>query len=447
MATKMINSLKFGSDTHPFTLPYGTATISGTAISVDVDNFSLETGARVLVKFPSDVEMKGATLNVESTGAKTIRNPDDMTLGQKFVGGKVYEFVYDGTNYEPIIAPMGWNEIGIQGNRPNIQAGRLSIGGDYKGWVRIIQWASPIGTGQTFNLMLTVRASSFTQSCMFNVCIPKGTENTCQIAQIQGCTSSDASNWSAHVIRKLRIVQCSNGDCYLEYYLPPTESVVNASMTLLARIDGQHGECLTGKLIVGGEVETESNPTVIAEVDVVRNIHPVARTVLYEVDPSNQEGIYCNGKTAADSENSVIISDPNKVYKRLKLSAHAPYGMMTVDFDLSGEPQSAVTGNNTNVLFGTNRHGSFIGFGADHDTGNPANKHIMYQINFSVTEVTEGWRVQVIESGWLGFGIPALSSTDYSNNITTKKSGTEYPHWNQRHNNNYVIYKIVGYTD
>lgn len=462
----MINSLKFGSNTHTFSLPYGEGVVTTSnnvnTITVTADNFSLETGARILVKFKSHCDFNVATitsvkLNVNNTGAKTIKCHDDTTLGQCFKEGKIYEFVYDGTNYEAIVTPWGWDEL--SGNRPNIQCARCNAGGEYKGWVRIIKWdrisaSSGITdcNGQVFTLMLAKRYhSSPAETHMFNICIPSGTIDqgeTTMIVQTMGATSSDYNNSTAHLLRKLRIVLCSDNNYYLEYYVPPEEPVVaNGTNSVLVRVDGTHGEAFQGKIIVGGELETEANPQVLKSIDIARNIRPETSTVLYEADPKNFGGIYCNGKTAADSNNSVTLSDPNKVYKRLKLFAHAPYGMMSVDFDLSGEPQSVVTGNNVNEMFGTNRHGSLMGFGADHDTGNPANKHIMYQINFTVTEVTAGWRIQVIESGWLSFGIPALSATDYSGNITGKKSGTEYPHWNQRHNNNYLIYKIIGYTD
>ena len=461
----MINSLKFGDSTHTFSLPYGEGVVTTSdgvnTITVTADNFSLETGARILVKFQSQCDLKTAAitsvkLNVNNTSAKTIKCHDDTTLGQCFKEGKIYEFVYDGTNYEAIVTPWGWDEL--SGNKPHIHVGRCYAGGsEYVNWIRLIEWdmSDPVGAnGQLFTLMLGRRYTHNPSEChIFNIAIPlnsvtdSANASNIRIDQVFGTSANDHGTASAHIITQLRIVQvASTNKLYLEYYVDPSTVQSTAANNLLVRIDGTHGECFAGKLILGGEKETATDLTVCKTVDVVRNIHPVARTVLYEVNPQNHEGIYCNGKTAADSANSVTLSDPNKAYKRLKLFAHAPYGMMSVDFDLSGESQSVVTGNNTNEIFGTNRHGSFMGFGADHDTGNPANKHVMYQINFTVTEVTEGWRVQVIESGWLGFGIPALSSKDYSNNITTKKSGTEYPYWCQRHNNNYLIYKIVGYT-
>ena len=70
----MINSIKFGGNTHSFTLPYGVcSTAAATAAkTVTVDNFSLETGATVIIKFTNANTAASPTLNVNNTGAKPI---------------------------------------------------------------------------------------------------------------------------------------------------------------------------------------------------------------------------------------------------------------------------------------------------------------------------------------------------------------------------------------
>lgn len=99
-----INSLNFGNNTYTFTLPYGScSTAAGTAAkTVDVDNFSLETGARVLVKFTVTNTAASPTLNVEGTGAKAIYyNGAAITAGY-LKANKTYEFVYNGTQWDMI---------------------------------------------------------------------------------------------------------------------------------------------------------------------------------------------------------------------------------------------------------------------------------------------------------------------------------------------------------
>ena len=74
MANNMINSFSFGSDINVFTLPYGVCSEAASTVAktVSVDNFSLETGAIVLVKFTNANSATSPTLNVNGTGAKSI---------------------------------------------------------------------------------------------------------------------------------------------------------------------------------------------------------------------------------------------------------------------------------------------------------------------------------------------------------------------------------------
>ena len=173
--------------------------------------------------------------------------------------------------------------------------------------------------------------------------------------------------------------------------------------------------------------------------DVQKQLNILLGTTLYEVDPSAQQGIYCNGKTTADSVNSVTLSDPTKKYKRLKIHAHFPRGLTTVEFPLDAVLQG--TGDPT---FGNRVGGIYFPAG---DNANGATMHYMCKMHFAVYETISGWTIHVTDSGWLGMGIPPVSATNYANNSTATVNGTGYPYWNQRHNSNYVIYKIVAYED
>lgn len=104
MANNMINSLNFDNNIYTFTLPYGICnTPAGTTAKVvDVDNFSLEIGARVLVKFTTTNTVASPTLNVENTGAKPIMYRGAAIDKSYLSSGRVYDFVYDGTNWELI---------------------------------------------------------------------------------------------------------------------------------------------------------------------------------------------------------------------------------------------------------------------------------------------------------------------------------------------------------
>lgn len=102
----MINSLEFNNNVYAFTLPYGVcSTAAGTAAkTVTVDNFSLEEGATVIVKFANTNSASSPTLNVNSTGAKPIcrYGTSAVGTGQTSSGwraGAVQVFTYDGTSW------------------------------------------------------------------------------------------------------------------------------------------------------------------------------------------------------------------------------------------------------------------------------------------------------------------------------------------------------------
>lgn len=101
-----INAVNIGGQTGVITLPYGVCETKDdvAAKTVTVDNFSLETGAVVLVKFTNANIASLPTLNVNNTGAKAIKcyggiAPGTGVTTNQIVRGSVIMFVYDGTNW------------------------------------------------------------------------------------------------------------------------------------------------------------------------------------------------------------------------------------------------------------------------------------------------------------------------------------------------------------
>ena len=125
MAIQTISSLRFGENRYPFTLPYGVCSTaaSTTAKTVTVDNFSLETGAMVMVKFTDKNSASTPTLNVNGTGAKAIRRYGTTAIGtnarDSWTAGTVIVLVYDGT---------AWNRTF---NNDNSTYTNLSLGQGY----------------------------------------------------------------------------------------------------------------------------------------------------------------------------------------------------------------------------------------------------------------------------------------------------------------------------
>ena len=101
-----ISSLKFGSGTYVFTTPYATcntplSTKAKEATTTPGSNFSLETGARVLVKF-SKPGGSSPTLNINNTGAKPIYYRGSAVATNQIRAKGTYEFVYNGSEWDLI---------------------------------------------------------------------------------------------------------------------------------------------------------------------------------------------------------------------------------------------------------------------------------------------------------------------------------------------------------
>lgn len=81
---------------------YGTcSTEASTAAKVvSLTSFSLATGSKVMVKFTVTNTAASPTLNVNGTGAKAIMYRGTAISAGYLAANRVYEFVYDGTNYE-----------------------------------------------------------------------------------------------------------------------------------------------------------------------------------------------------------------------------------------------------------------------------------------------------------------------------------------------------------
>lgn len=80
---------------------YGVCTTDGATVNktVDITNFALSLGTKVTVKFDNANSVSNPTLNVSSTGAKAIYNGSSAIDPAMLEAGKIYDFVYDGTNY------------------------------------------------------------------------------------------------------------------------------------------------------------------------------------------------------------------------------------------------------------------------------------------------------------------------------------------------------------
>lgn len=151
-------------------------------------------------------------------------------------------------------------------------------------------------------------------------------------------------------------------------------------------------------------------------------------------------GIYANGTKVADSTNSVSIPDGIHQFKRLKAYISTPLVLGCVDLPLDRD-----VGNTTSQwAYAPKMYGASIPSGESGLEG--ANKHIIVKVHLGVEQTTAGWILKFVDCGWLYLGIPRVSPTAFTEPLATVK-GTDYLTWNQRHNPEYQVYKVIAYTD
>ena len=166
-------------------------------------------------------------------------------------------------------------------------------------------------------------------------------------------------------------------------------------------------------------------------------------TVVYE---ATSGGLYCDSKTANNKYNSIAIEDSGYKYKRFRFYCQGYFGLVCTDMPLDRECEAYATGNDRGkryggVIFPTAENGNID------STGIGPSNHMYYELKWRVEKEAAGWRVRVVDSGWLGFNAGITSNANYTGNSSVAVAGTNYISWNQRHNNGYCIYKIVAYTD
>lgn len=122
MAINFTNRFTAGGNTGLFTTLYGTCdTDAATAAkTVTVDEFVLETQARVTVKFTYANSAASPTLDVNGNGAKKIRwRGAALPSTQYWAANQVIDFVYDGTY---------WNMIGAANDNNTHYAAGITAG-------------------------------------------------------------------------------------------------------------------------------------------------------------------------------------------------------------------------------------------------------------------------------------------------------------------------------
>lgn len=154
--------------------------------------------------------------------------------------------------------------------------------------------------------------------------------------------------------------------------------------------------------------------------------------VVYE--SSNDYGIYCDGVMTANANNSVTFNDTTS--KRFRFYIRTPYGLMCHEMPVD-RPQES-----NQAKWGSYQTG--VMFPAGDSDENGVNRHYICSMTWCLKKTSTGWTCQVTDSGWMHLGLGLATAAQFGQNAVNDLTTNTYGKWQQRHNNQYSIYKIVG---
>ena len=197
---------------------------------------------------------------------------------------------------------------------------------------------------------------------------------------------------------------------------------VKANGTQLYTYDGS--EAKTVNIKAGSNITITSDSSGNITISSTASAGSVTGDVGEVVYEATSGGLYCDGKTYATKDNSYKIQDPNPngYYKRFRFYCQGYYGLVCVDMPLDREHPAYITTNGTRyggVIFPTAENGNI-----NNNTGIGPSNHMYYELKWRVTRDLPVWKVQVIDSGWLGLNAGKTTNADYAGNASTSDAGT-----------------------
>lgn len=152
-------------------------------------------------------------------------------------------------------------------------------------------------------------------------------------------------------------------------------------------------------------------------------------------------GIYANGTKVADNQNSITIPDAIHKFTRLKLFVQTPGAVACTDFPLEREVGNAALPS----ILASRVGGILMPLGDATPWG--ASRLMIGRIDIGVTKTTSGWVLQVFDCGYLRLiPVPYVPEVNFPNDSFSLVLKGDLS-WEQRHNSNYQIYKVIAYTD
>lgn len=175
-------------------IPIGTcSTAAATAAkTVTFENFVLTTGAHIAVKFTIANTASNPTLNVSSTGAKTIRF-NNANIPASYLKIGLYEFIYDGTY---------WNFIG-GGGGSDTENGDTTLNNNFNNLINPGRFFVTSTKGTTTNAPMDVTAEWWVDVSVYG---SGDNRRILQEARMHTTTTSSATSGPSHILVRC----CSN---------------------------------------------------------------------------------------------------------------------------------------------------------------------------------------------------------------------------------------------
>ncbi len=177
--------------------------------------------------------------------------------------------------------------------------------------------------------------------------------------------------------------------------------------------------------------------SMLQQSDVLKTlVNNAAGTVLYQA--SDVFGVYCDGSLTPTEMNSVSFPDAcsSGAYKRLRIYVRTVYGLVCAEMPIDRKQGYLHSG------YGYYQGGIIFPTG---DSVSGATSNYLAKLSWCLIHENEQWTFQMTDSGWVNLGTGAVKAADYSANTNIAVTSAA-PTWNQRHNLDYSVYKIVGYT-
>ena len=413
---------------------YGECSTSAStaAKTVSITGFKKVKGARVIIKFTTTNTANNPTLNITSTGAASIMYRGSNISKGYLAANRVYEFVYDGSDYE-LVGDIDTNTTGF--------AITANGGGD-----NVVILTPTSGTNAvTYNASHAQvgPASGYTSGNSTTSISGYGASKTIKIPQLTVDSYGHvtvASDENVTITMPNQITAADLGlAAALKYCGITTTALTDGSETNPIKIDGVNHQATAGCTVFYEDKEFVFNGSKWEELGYARSL------TLNEVTTGNPSGtstVATGGHThscGADSTNTVSVSKSNHTHSVSKTSSTGTgvatsththqltaSGSVTSSFTGEAVTSGSASSNTTSVATGAHTHSV---------TGTVGNGGVSHNHSVSLTAASNGAAhthtyvdTTYTLSGSASGGVLTISLSSAENSLTSGSTTASHTH-------------------